>query len=118
LRNIEKNIAALEQIRGSSIDVNLTPVSAVPAPENLPGADWIHRKARELELRLRGVEQTFKHENGSGSNRSTNVSTNCRAVTRYSKTNNEADPKMTMRAVISCSFATRLIVSIVVLPKT
>ena len=82
LRNIEKNIAALEQIRHSPIDENITQVSAVPAPEDLPGADWIHRKARELELRLRGVEQTFKHENASGSNRFTKVSTNWRAVPR------------------------------------
>ena len=71
LHNIEKKIAALEQIRRTPIDGNLTRVSAVPAPDGLPDADWIHRKARELELRLRDVEQTFKHENRSGSNRST-----------------------------------------------
>ena len=86
LRNIEKKIAAFEQIRRSPIDENLIQVSAVLPPEDLPDADWIHRKARELELRLRGVEQTFKHENGSGSNRSTKVSTNWRAVPRYPKT--------------------------------
>ena len=86
LRNIEKKIAAFEQIRRSPIDENLIQVSAVPPPEDLPDADWIHRKARELELRLRGVEQTFKHENGSGSHRSTKVSTNWRAVPRYPKT--------------------------------
>ena len=86
LHNIEKKIAALEQIRRTPIDENLTQVSAVTAPEDLPDAGWIHRKARELELRLRGVEQTFKHENGSGSNRSIRVSTNWREVPRYPKT--------------------------------
>jgi len=86
LRNIEKKIAALEQIRRSTVDENLTQVSPVPAPEDLPDADWIHRKAHELALRLHGVEKTFKHENGSGSNRSTKVSTNWRAVPRYPKT--------------------------------
>ena len=85
LRSIEKKIAALEQIRRSPIDENLTQVSAVPAPEDLPDADWIHRKARELELRLRGIEQTFKHQT-CGSNRSTKVSTDWRAVPRYPKT--------------------------------
>ena len=85
LHNIEKKIAALEQIRRTPIDENLTHVSAVPAPDGLPDADWIHRKARELELRLRGVEQTFKHENGSGSDCSTRVSTNWHAVRRYRK---------------------------------
>lgn len=90
LRNIEKKIAAFEQGRRSSIDENLTQVSAVPESEDLPGADWIHRKARELELRLRGVEQTFEHENGSGPNRSTKVNTNWRAVPRYPKTQDGA----------------------------
>ena len=86
LRNIEKKIATLEQIRRSPIDENLTQVSAVPAPEDLPDVDWIHRKDRELELRLRGVEQSVKHENGSGSKRSTEMSTNRHAVARYPKT--------------------------------
>ena len=86
LRNIEKKIAALEQGRRSSIDENLTRVSAVPAPGDLPDADWIHRKARELELRLRGVEQTLKPENVSSSNGSTKGSTSWRAVPGYPKT--------------------------------
>ena len=80
LRNIEKKIAALEHVRRSRMDKNLVQVSVGPAPEDLPDADWIHRKARELELRLRGVEQTFKHESG------TKASTNWRAVPRYPKT--------------------------------
>ena len=90
LRNIEKKIAAFEQGRRSSIDENLHQVSAVPEPEDLPDADWIHRKARELELRLRGVEQTLKCENVSSSNGSTKGSTSWRAVPRYPKTHEGA----------------------------
>ena len=86
LHNIEKKIAALEQIRRTPIDENLTHVSAVPAPDGLPDADWIHRKALELELRLRGVEQTFKPEIRSARTAPQKVSANRRAVPRYPKT--------------------------------
>ena len=78
LRNIEKKISAFEQTRPSPIDGNLAQVSAVPESEDLPGADWIHRKAHELELRLRGVEQTFKSDNVSSSNGSTKGRTSWR----------------------------------------
>jgi len=63
LRNIEKKIAAFEQTRRSAIDERSTPAPPLPAPEDLPDADWIHQKARELDLRLRGVEQAFRDEN-------------------------------------------------------
>src|SRR5215469_2874026 len=86
LRNIEKKIAALERIRRSVGEEGLTQAPPLPASEELPGADWIHQKARELELRLRDVEQALKHENLSGSNDNTKTSTAWRAVPRYPRT--------------------------------
>jgi hypothetical protein len=85
LHNIEKKIASFEQTRRSVADESSTQAPPLPAPEDLPDADWIHQKARELELRLRAVEQAFKHENISGSN-STRKATSWRAVPRYPKT--------------------------------
>jgi hypothetical protein len=86
LRNIEKKIASFEQTRRSVVDESSTQAPPLPAPEDLPDADWIHQKARELELRLRGVEQAFKDENVSGSNSTTKANTSSRAVPRYPKT--------------------------------
>jgi hypothetical protein len=86
LRNIEKKITALEPIRRSLVEESSTQAPPLPASEDLPDADWIHRKARELELRLRGVEQAVKDENLSGSNGKTKTSTPWRAVPRYPST--------------------------------
>ena len=84
LCNFEKKIVALEEIRRSPIDENLTEVSAVPEPDDLPSADWIHRKTRELELRLRSVEQTSQQYPAStGATREKKA---WRAVPRYPKT--------------------------------
>jgi hypothetical protein len=86
LRNIEKKITALERIRRSVVEEGSTQAPPLPASEDLPGTDWIHQKARELELRLRGVEQAFKDENVAGSNSTTKANTSWRAVPRYPKT--------------------------------
>jgi hypothetical protein len=85
LRNIEKKIASFEKARRSVIEESSTQAPPLPAQEDLPDADWIHRKARELELRLRGVEKSLKHENVSGSNGTTKTTTAWRAVPRYPK---------------------------------
>ena len=86
LRNIEKKIASFEQTRRSVVDESSTQAPPLLAPEDLPDVDWIHQKARELELRLRGVEQAFKDENISGSNSTRRANTSWRAVPRYPKT--------------------------------
>jgi hypothetical protein len=83
LRNIEKKIAAFEQAHRSTIDESSTRIPPLPAPENSTDAEWIRRKARELELRLRGVEQASTHESVSGSNDAAKPSTSWRAVPRY-----------------------------------
>ena len=84
LRNIEKKTTAFEQTNPSSFDETST--TRLSAPEDLPNADWIHRKARELELRLRSVEERLNRGNGGGSNGTTKTSTVWRAVPRYPKT--------------------------------
>jgi hypothetical protein len=87
LRNIEKKLASFEQTRPSVVvDESSTQALPFSAPEDLPDADWIHQKARDLELRLRGVEQAFKDENVSGSNSTTKANTSWRALPRYPKT--------------------------------
>ena len=86
LRKIDKKIASFEQTRHSVVDESSTHAQPFSALEDLPDADWIHQKARELELRLRGVEQAFKDENVSGSNSTTKANTSWRAVPRYPKT--------------------------------
>ena len=83
LRNIEKKIVAFERTnRSPSAESSIT---SLAAPEDLPDADWIHRKARELELRLRKVEESVT-ENGGSSNGNTRTSPVWRAVPRYPKT--------------------------------
>jgi hypothetical protein len=84
LRNIEKKIASFEKTCSCFIEESSTQAPPLPAPEFLPDADWIHRKASELELRLRGIEQSL-NENVSGSNGITKTNTAWRAVPRYRK---------------------------------
>jgi hypothetical protein len=85
LRNIEKKIAAFEQTSHSAIDES-SQAPPLPATEDLPDADWIHRKARELELRLRTVEQTLKRANVRSLNGNSRTSTRWCAVPGYPKT--------------------------------
>jgi hypothetical protein len=86
LRNVEKKIAALEEACRSAVDESTTQVLSLPSPEDLPDAEWIHQKARELGLRLRRVEQASKPERIAGTTGATRVMTVWRAVPRYPKT--------------------------------
>lgn len=86
LRNIEEKIAALEKACRSVVDESTTKVLSPRSPEESPDAEWIHRKARELGLRLRSVEKASKHERLAGTTGATRVATSWRAVPRYPKT--------------------------------
>jgi hypothetical protein len=97
LRNIEKKITALEEARRPSLDESSTRDSFLRAPEDLPDAEWIHRKARELGLRLRGVEQASKQERIAGMSRTTKAATAWRAVPRYPKTDASATNRETYK---------------------
>lgn len=60
LRGIEAKIAAIEEaahLGSSAAAVELGPRRA---PEHRPDADWIRTKSRELELRLRRIEQVSR----------------------------------------------------------
>jgi hypothetical protein len=86
LRNIEKKIAALEEACRSVVDESTTKVLSLPSREELPDAGWIHRKARELGLRLRSVEQASKQGRIADTTSAARVTTSWRAVPRYPKT--------------------------------
>ena len=81
LRNIEKKVAAFEESRGLTTDVSSAQLEPPPAAEDLPDVEWIHRKACELDRRLRSVEQSWQQNSGwIGDAR---VPTTWRAVPRY-----------------------------------
>jgi hypothetical protein len=86
LRNVEKKIAALEEAYRSAVDQSTSQVLSVPSPEDLPDAEWIRQKARELGLRLHRVEQASKPERIARATGATRVTTVWRAVPRYPKT--------------------------------
>jgi len=91
LRNIEKKIAALEDGRSPASDESLG------CPDDSPGTEWIHRKARELAVRLRCVEQASRQETDSGATRITKRTTPWRAVPRYPKTKGSAANRETYK---------------------
>ena len=62
LRNIEKKVAALEVVYRRASNDGTSQVSRLAPPKDLPDAEWIHQKARELDRRLRSVEQFSKQE--------------------------------------------------------
>jgi hypothetical protein len=90
LRNIEKKIAALEEGRSPASDESPVQLSPLGCPEHLPGAEWVHQKARELGVRLRGVEQASRQETGAEATGTTKRTTPWRAVPRYPKTKGSA----------------------------
>jgi hypothetical protein len=64
LRSIEKKIAALEegpQLFSQQEDA-VTGERACRAPQDCPDANWIRAKSRELDRRLRRIEQSAKSQ--------------------------------------------------------
>ena len=85
LRNIEKTIAVLEIVGHPVTDESASQIPPLAPPEDLPDAEWIHRKARELRDRLRNVEQTSTQEKDGDATSTKRPRTPWRAVPRHPK---------------------------------
>jgi hypothetical protein len=59
LRNIEAKIAAMEESNQLGLSVAAIRIGPLLAAEDSPDANWIRTKSRELDVRLRRVEQSF-----------------------------------------------------------
>jgi len=58
LRNIEAKIAAMEEVAQFGCSAAAIQIGSLLAAEDSPDANWIRTKSRELDARLRRVEQS------------------------------------------------------------
>lgn len=85
LRDIEAKIIALE-VADNSGPSTLGKIGPEPLPQSLPGTEWIHSKACELEARLRCIQPSSVETKVSTSYLDGRTAKSWRAVPRYPAT--------------------------------